>query len=954
MKPHRIVHRRNYRVRSHKVSPRTTYARAGGLATAILGPILVLLLISTMFMTVFGGAVVAYAYFSKDLAPPETMATRHVSQSTRIFDRNGTLLYEVFDPKGGKRTSVPLSETSPWLIKATIATEDADFYRNPGINIRGIVRATLNLLKGEETGGGGSSITQQLAKNVFIPQEERFQRSISRKIKEIIYAYELTRRYSKNQILEWYLNEINYGNLSYGIETAAESYFGKSANDLTLAESALLAGMPQAPAAYSPFEHPGLAKARQSVVLDLMVRHGYIAEKEAEEAKKEELHFATQTIPIQAPHFVMYVRELLERKYGVDAVYRGGLQVTTSLDLELQETAEGMAREQVEKLEKNNAHNAALAAIDPRTGEILVMVGSVDYWNEKISGQVNMTTAPRQPGSAFKPFSYVSAFAKGYSPATMLLDVRTSFPDGINPPYVPENVDRKYQGPVSVRHALSTSRNVPAVRTLAFAGLQEVISTAHRMGITTLTRPNTYGLALTLGGGEVKLLDMVYAYSVFANGGNMAGVPVTQKEQRADMRKLDPVAILKVEDSQGRILEEFKAPLVQPVISPQLAYLITDILSDNQARAVFFGANNPLKLKSRPAAAKTGTTNDWRDNWTVGYAPQLVVGVWVGNADNSQMYESYGSSAAAPIWNRFMETALENTPQKPFEVPSGIVRAVVCSVSGLKPTPHCPNTKFDIFLEGTVPNKPCDVHQVFRIDKATGKLATSATPPQDIVEETFLVLPPEANDWMEDNKIPPPPTEYSSARAPLVSITSPQPGSFVKGNITITGSAQSDEFARYRLEYGTGLSPQQWQPLGPQKDSPVVNGTLGNLDATKLNGLYSVRLTVEDKNRGSKQVTVVITVDNAPPSVKVSYPPPNSTLLIEPGVTTVGIQAAVSDEFGINRVEFIVDGQSIGSTSVSPYNQPWQMTRGRHTIEAIVHDKAGNEAKSAPITITVR
>lgn len=953
MKPHRILHHRNHRVRNHRSSPYATYAKVGGIATAILAPLLVVLLLVIVVVATLGTGLVAYAYFSKDLAPPETMATRQVSRSTRIFDRNGTLLYEVFDPKGGKRTTVPLSQISPWLIKATIATEDADFYRNPGINLRGVLRAALNLLKADGPVQGGSSITQQLAKNVLITEEERGQRSLPRKIKEFIYAYELTLRYSKDQILEWYLNEINYGNLSYGIEAAAQSYFGKAAKDLTLAESALLAGMPQAPASYSPFEHPQLAKARQSTVLDLMVRQGYITEKEAEAVRKEEHHFATQTFPIEAPHFVMYVRELLEKKFGVDAVYRGGLRVTTSLDLGLQQMAQEVAQEQVSQLVKSNANNAALVAIQPSTGEILAMLGSADYWNEKIGGQINMATAPRQPGSAFKPFNYVTAFAKGYTPATMLLDVRTSFPDGINPPYVPDNVDNKFAGPVSVRHALATSRNIPAVKTLAFAGVQEVINTAHRMGITTLTRPNTYGLALTLGGGEVKLLDMVYAYGIFANGGNMAGVPVPEKEQRPNMRKLDPVAILKVEDSKGDVLYEFKAPLVQPVISSQLAYLITDILADNPARAPLFGVNSALRLKSRPGAVKTGTTDDWRDTWTIGYTPELVAGVWVGNADNSAMYRVFGSATAAPIWNQFMERTLEGTPPTPFKVPQGIVKATVCSISGLKPTPQCPQTRTEVFLEGTVPQKLCDVHQVFRIDKTTGKLATSATPPQNVVEQIFLVLPPEAYDWMDERNIPRPPTEYSTASVSAITITSPQPGSIVKGNITITGSAKSDNFLRYLLEFGAGLSPKQWQPLGPPKESPVMNGTLETLDASKLNGLYSLRLTVEDKNQGAKQVVVAITVDNVPPSVKVSYPPPNATLTIKPDANAIGIQAEASDEFGISRVELLVDGKSIGSTSVSPYNLQWQMSRGKHTIQAIARDRAGNEAKSEPITITV-
>ncbi|OGO05645.1 MAG: hypothetical protein A2Y60_04505, partial [Chloroflexi bacterium RBG_13_54_9] len=633
---------------------RSRASRSQFLKWLIIGGLLAAFALTLIVVPVAMAAGV-YFYYAQDLVAPETMVSREIALSTRIYDRNGKLLYEMLDPQGGRRFRVSLSQISPYLQQATIATEDADFYRNIGINVKGLIRAVISNLTDPGQGGGGSSITQQLVKNVLIPEEERGQVLLSRKVKEAILSYELTRLYSKEQILEWYLNEINYGNLSYGVEAAAQSYFGKPAKDLTLAESAMLAGLPQAPATYDPFTDPEAAKRRQSTVLDLMVRQGYIDEAEAEAAKEEELTYSPNTFPIQAPHFVMYVQALLEQKYGADALYRGGLKVITTLDIEMQSQAQAIARKRMEGLKKNNASNAALVAIKPQTGEIMTMLGSVDFWDASIDGQVNVATSERQPGSAFKPFTYVTAFMKGFTPATMLLDVRTSFPDGINPPYVPDNVDHKLRGPVLARVALACSMNIPAVRTIAYAGVQNVIDMAHKMGITTLNLKNFYGLSLTLGGGEVKLLDMVYGYTIFANGGKMTGVDVPPKEQQPGMRKLNPVAILRVEDAEGRVLEEFNAPKEEQVISPQHAYLITDILSDNNARALFFGADNPLRLSDRPAAAKTGTTEDWRDNWTVGYTPDLAVGVWVGNTDNTPMYESYGSTAAAPIWREFIE-----------------------------------------------------------------------------------------------------------------------------------------------------------------------------------------------------------------------------------------------------------------------------------------------------------
>ncbi len=741
--------------------------------------ILVACLVSLLvfFAVLSAGAAATYSYLTKDLPSPDSIVDAVVEQTTTIYDRNGEILNEIFDPQLGKRTAVPLDQIPKSLIEATIATEDAGFYSHQGINIRGIMRAAYLDIFGDVDLQGGSSITQQLVKNVLIPEKDWMDRSVSlalftRKAREILLAIEVTRRFPKDQILEMYLNRIGYGNLSYGIEAAAQSYFGKTAKDLDLAESAMLAGLPQAPSLYSPLDSPKRAKNRQSEVLDLMVRNDFITEAQADDARREELHFAPQKFPIKAPHLVMYVRELLQEKYGVDALFRGGLKVYTSIDLKLQESAEKIVRDRVAQLKIYEASNASLVAIRPQTGEIMAMVGSVDYFNPDISGQVNVALAERQPGSSFKPFTYLTAFLKGYTPATVLMDVPSEFPNAPHRPYKPENNDNKFRGPLTIRQALSNSVNVPAIKTLQFAGVQDTIDTAHRMGITSLERSGDYGLSLTLGGGEVKLLDLVYAYSVFANQGVMSGAPVAPAAQRPGFREMDPVAILRVEDPNGKVLEEFRQPQTKQVVSPQQTYLITSILSDNQARTMVFAPGGPLELSRRPAAAKTGTTDDWRDTWTVGYTPDIVAGVWVGNSNNKPMKLPLSVTTAAPIWHDFMEEALKGSAVKQFTRPTGLEDVTVCAGSGLLPTTYCPKTVREVFVKGTAPTKVDDFYRPYWIDRRTGGLAGQDTPPSDRELQVFQVLPPEAQEWAKTNNMPQPPVgalgEYGAGVPPSI------------------------------------------------------------------------------------------------------------------------------------------------------------------------------------------
>jgi 1A family penicillin-binding protein len=695
-----------------------------------------LLLISLIALLLAGWAL--YAWLIVDLPSFHDLHGQVIAPSTKIYDRYGRLLYEIMDPHLGKHTPLPLDEIPVHLRQATIATEDADFYANPGVDLRAILRAVIINLRGGEVLSGGSTITQQLARNLLLSPQERFERTLTRKLRESILAWRLARTYSKDEILVLYLNETYYGNLAYGVEAAAQAYFGKSVSELDLAECALLAGLPQSPAIYNPLENPQAARERQAVVLELMVKNSYIGEEEARLSGEEQLHFAAVPFPIRAPHFVMYVWGLLEKRFGLEELYRGGLEVHTTLDLDMQEVAQSIARRRLailadrprRDLPDPNVHNAALVALDPNTGEVLAMLGSPDYFDPEIDGAVNCTLAPRQPGSSIKPITYAAAFAEGYTPATMILDVRTAFLTKEGEPYVPINYDLTFHGPVLARQALASSYNPPAVKVLDYVGLDKMTALARSLGITTFDESERFGLSLTLGGGEVRLLELTAAYAAFANGGH----------------EVEPVAILRIEDSQGRILYQRKPRLGERVLDERVAYLITNILSDDLARMPAFGEGSVLKL-SRPAAVKTGTTTDWRDNWTIGYTPDLVVGVWAGNADNSPMRDVSGIAGAAPIWHDFMEEVLEARPVEEFVEPEGLTHVEVCALSGQLPNPYCPHRRVELFIAGTEPKEICQMHQLFALDATTGQLASPDTPPEQTVERVYTVLPAEAVEW---------------------------------------------------------------------------------------------------------------------------------------------------------------------------------------------------------------
>ncbi len=671
-----------------------------------------------------------FLWFAKDLPSPNKINARVSAQTTKLYDRTGQhVLVEIYGDKN--RSLIEFNQMPQSIKDATVAIEDKDFYKHGAFSIFGLARAFSGIVFRDPSRGGGSTITQQYVKNALLTGE----RSYSRKIKELILAIEIEQLYKKDDILKLYLNEIPYGSTAYGVQAAAKTYFNKDAKDLTLSQSAMLAAMPQAPSYYSPYgQHRDALIARQHVVLDKMAEQKFITSQEAEAAKKDDI-FA-QLVPyrpyanVTAPHFVQYVRELLEDKYGVKQTNEGGLKVITSIDVDKQKIAEEAVSKNMTSVRKFGGSNAALVSADPTNGQVLAMVGSYDYGDEKF-GTFNVAVADRQPGSSFKPITYSTLFKKNYGAGTTMYDVTTDFGAG----YKPKNYTNRTYGVQSVRTSLASSLNIPAVKALYMAGVSDALRTAKDLGITTLNRPaDDYGLSLTLGSGEVKLTEMVNAYSAFPTGGQH--------------RK--PVYIMKVTDPTGKVLEDNKPENNRPkqVLDPQIAYIISNILSDNNARTALgvFSRNNPLTLGNRPVAAKTGTTEDYKDAWTMGYTTKVVTGVWAGNNDNTPMTQS-ASIVSAPIWHDYMAEVTKNDPIEQFSKPTGIKTVELDAQTGHAVTTSTKQKRSDIFPSWYKLSNSEGVRSG-KIDKVSKKLATDCTPPDAVEEVTAGAIHAEipAND----------------------------------------------------------------------------------------------------------------------------------------------------------------------------------------------------------------
>ncbi len=823
-------------------------------------------------------------------------AVQNASESARILDMNGRVLYQVNDPNLGARIKVPLNQVSPFMIAATVRTEDQRFYTNPGFDPIGIVRAVLQNLTAGGTVSGASSITQQLTRALVLDPGAAQDRSSGRKITEIIVSSEIARRYTKSQILEFYFNTTYYGNLAYGVESAAQTYFGKSAKDLNLAESAFLAGLVQSPATYDPVLHREAAIARMKDILGLMSSLGCLQMEHApynttplcitqadinqasvQIAQVQARKFSAPTNTAIYPHFVNYVEQQLEAQFGKDAVYGSGFTVYTTIDPKIQDLADQAVKQQIAALAGRNVTNGAVLAVRPSDGAIVAMVGSADF-NNKEWGQFNVTLAPRQPGSSIKPFIYLAALERDannnyWTPSTILWDVPSCFGSTQNP-YCPTNYDHQSHGPQSVRFALANSYNIPAVKTLQYVGIERFKQMADRVGLTfPLSTPDQAGLASALGGVEVPMIDLVRAYTVLANNG----------------QKIDFFAISKVTRKSGdqdQVIFEAKDHPTQQVVEPGLAYLVTSILSDNQARLPAFGAGNQLQLRDgRPAAVKTGTTNDSKDNWTIGYTPQLVVGVWVGNSNNTAMQGTSGVTGAAPIWNAVMSGALAGQPIQQFQPPSTDQQVNVCADFGTQDFPECQNHRTDwIFSANPVPAKDA-LFQTFNVDTFSGLKANENCPDYQQVK-TFLVVndptaiawlnnDPKGQDWAKahnmDLPVTPPPTQSCDANTPRpqLNVSSPQPNNEVRGLLEIRGSVFVPAFHHYQIEIGAGSNATQFNIVdGPTTAQPSdQNSFLGRWDTTTVpNGLYTLRLSAFDNQNHHAEVTIPLLVNNLAPT----------------------------------------------------------------------------------------
>jgi penicillin-binding protein 1C len=866
-----------------------------------------------------------YEYYSlaSTLPSADDLSSRAPQfETTRILDREGDLLYEILDPNAGRRTYVQLDRMSPYVIAATIATEDKLYFEHPGYDLWAILRAVLQNLQGGEVVSGASTITQQVTRSLLFTPDERNRVTALRKIREVLLAAKITRSYSKEAILELYLNQNNYGNLAYGIEAAAETYFDTTADKLTLSQASFLAGLPQAPAVYDVYTNREVTLNRQRQVLGLMAELSaeagciYVGESSApvcvspEEAgaaaaELENHTFHPPDVFMRYPHWVNYVRTLLESMYDPQTIYQSGFTVHTTLDPALQDEAERLVRDQVVSLAELNVTDGALVAIRPATGEILAMVGSADFYDQDHAGQVNMAIRPRQPGSSIKPMTYTAAFEKGWTPSTLIWDVPSEFPPSGNPndtrePYKPENYDGRFHGPVTVRTALANSYNIPAVKALDFVGIYDDPSTqqseglvafAQRLGITTLTRSD-YGLALTLGGGEVTPLEFTSAYSAYANGG----------------QHMPTYAIARIEDYTGKTVFEYNPPTGEPVIRPEHAYLINSILSDNAARTPAFGANSVLNLPF-PAAVKTGTTNDFRDNWTVGWTPDLAVGVWIGNADYTPMGKISGITGAAPIWNAFMQFAiprLTNNQPAAFTRPSGIIDRAVCTLSGAEPSEWCPDQRLEQFAQDQPPlPADKDLWQRVWVDSFTLQLASDACRDYAIERVGLAVTDKWAQKWLKENEqgkafleeklgikeqdlffIP---TEACTADSPhpVVKITSPSEGTLItSAPLTIMGQAWApSDFKDWVLEYGVGNNPDHWPDLKVGSTMLENPGKLVDWDLTGVpNGPITLRLTVRNTNSGKASAELHLVIQ-LPTPTPTATPTATPTLTPEPTST---------------------------------------------------------------------
>ncbi|MBI4812550.1 PBP1A family penicillin-binding protein [Candidatus Falkowbacteria bacterium] len=909
--------------------------------------------VAVVFLSVIG--FVYIAWISRNLPDPNHLLERQIAQSTTIYDRTGKdILYEVHGDE--KRTLIKLSEVPDYLKWATISVEDKDFYKHGGFSFWAIFRTALtNVLFGKKA--GGSTLTQQFVKNAVLTSEKTY----SRKVKELILAYRIEKKFSKDEVLQMYFNEIPYGSTAYGVEAASQRYFGKSAREINLPEAAVLAALPQAPSKYSPYgPNKDLLISRQHYILDLMVKYDYIEKEKAEVAKGIEIKFKKPAENITAPHFVMYVKEQLSEKYGEKTLEQGGLKIYTTLDLYKQKIAEEAIKEAAENNEKKyDAKNAALVSLDPKTGQILAIVGSRDYFDENIDGQVNVATSLRQPGSSIKPVVYAASFLKGYTPNTVLYDVVTNFSTDPSKPYEPHDYDLKERGPVTIRQALAGSLNIPAVKTIYLAGIDNVLDLAKNLGYTSFNDKSRFGLSLVLGGGEVKLLEHTNAFSAFAREGTLHPV----------------ISILKVEDKDGNVLEEYKEEKGKKVLDANVARMINDIMSDNSARAYIFGEKNYLTLGGRPVAAKTGTTNDYHDAWTIGYTPSIVAGVWVGNSDNAAMKRGAdGSVVAAPIWNAYMKKILGDTPVEGFNKPDipktgkpvldgnieGEIKVKIDRASGLLATEYTPES----FTEEKIYRAPhCLLYYVNKDDPRGDAPKNPADDPQ------FNLWESRVQEWATKNGFiatSTPPAEYDNLHKPenrptfsMITPTNNQP--ITESSLTVRVEASAPRGIN-RAEYyvdGNFFAAAGSYPFN------LESKTIGFLG----NGFHDLTVRVcDDIDNCSEQkinFNLISSNNSAGGDIGVSWLEPANGLAASAIDFPLGLKVDIINSEQTAKIIFyaLKDGEKdarqiavVSPVSASPAFASWIKTpeAGTYKLYAEARGWNGQSAKTEELTVVVK
>lgn len=898
----------------------------------------------------FLGIALVFAWVSKDLPDPDHIIDRNIERSTKIWDNTGEhLLYEIHGDQ--KRTIVEIDEIAPVAIHATLASEDRNFYQHSGVQLKSLVRALWVAVTRTGRVQGTSTITQQFIKNAILSNE----RTVTRKAKELILSYQIERKFTKDEILKLYFNEIPYGSVNYGIEAASQSFFGKNAKDLDAAEAALLSVLPKAATRFSPYgSHTDELLWWKDFVLDTMVEEGYLTREAADEAK--EVDILARVLPrsegIEAPHFSLHVKELLAEEYGEREVETGGLNVITTLDWEKQLAAEEAVANGLENIQENGGSNAALISLDPKTGQILAMVGSADYFDDEISGQVNVTLRPRQPGSSFKPVVYASGFNQGFTADTILFDVDTAF-DDTDDPYAPKNYDLDTRGPVTVRTALQGSLNIPAVKILYLAGLRNTVDFAKKLGYTTLDDIDRFGLSLVLGGGEVKPLEHASALGTFANDGI----------------RHEPVMILKVEDAEGNILQELEESVGIEVMDKEVARTLNNILSDDPARVYMFGEGSYLQLGERPVAAKTGTTNSFHDAWTVGYTPSIATVVWVGNNDNSEMgSRATGGTLAAPIWNSYMHTVLDGTPIETFPEPEKITTG--------KP-----------ILDGQAGET------IVLIDKFSGKLASENTPESAITEKIYreahsilyYVNPKDPrgpqpsdptsdsqfsrweesviawaieNDWATNEK---PPTEiddlHDSEFAPTVNITRPLDGANLLTRSFIAQATASAPRGINRIEYyleGVYLGESKRFPWDAQLIIPSIFDK----------GFYTFTAVAYDIFDQNSIQEITVNVQSEGTALEIDWLRPSANIGYRQSAFPIFIDTRLNEHRGIDAVEIYAVPKEGEATLIGKLNNPrtrgvsvtWTTPPeiGEYRLEAIARLSYGKDQTFSGPIITVK